>query len=351
MSVAKIKIKSIRSVNSFQIKKFLEEVNVAVNNTFESNDSVKVRDDIFGMLHSLLPLHWKILQDTYVAIEGSRIIGMVGLVPDSRSNLRWKINQLLLKPHSYDVGKILLDYVASKYGAEGVEIFLVEVNSTDNDALDLFKNACCYRKCTVNNLYKKVLSGKIPQETLMPGFRRVESADDTKLVDLYLECLTPQTKMSLAKNKTDFSFDLFESLKNHSNNVKSFNWVLEDHESKAIVAYANLITRNNSNYYIDVITSLPYADYYRDILNCMIRFVGLKNNNATIFIYTSESIQSHSKFVEIIKEFEFEHYQMSYVLVKDYWQPINERKSIASPIIIFSDGASPACNSLNMARK
>lgn len=351
MSVAKVKIKSIRSVNSFQIKKFLEEVNVAVNNTFEPEDCVKVKGDIFRMLHGFLPLHLKFLQDSYVAIEGSRVIGIVGLVPDCRSNLRWKINQLLLKPHSYDVGKILLDYVASKYGAEGVEIFLVEVDSSDDDALDLFKNACCYRKCTINNVFKYVLSGEIPQQGVIPGFRRAESSDCNKLLDLYLECLTPQTKMSLTKNPTDFSFDLFESIKNRSNNLKAYNWVLEDQESKEIVAYAHLVTRDGNNYYINMITSLPYAEYYRDILNSIIRFVGLKNSHASLFVTLSESVQSHGKFEEIVKEFEFEHHQMSYVLVKDYWQPINERKPIASPIIIFPDGASPACNSLNMVRK
>ncbi|MGD9581176.1 MAG: hypothetical protein AB7V50_07370, partial [Vampirovibrionia bacterium] len=164
MSIAKIKIKSIKSVNSFQIKKFLEEVNVAVNDSYDDSQSIKVNGGVFRILHSILPLNWKFLQEVYVAIEANKVIGLVGLVPDCRSSLRWRINQLLLKPHSYDVGKILLDYVASKYGAEGVEIFLAEVDSLDNEALDLFKNACSYRKCTVNNTYKYKLSGKIPDQ-------------------------------------------------------------------------------------------------------------------------------------------------------------------------------------------
>lgn len=351
MSVAKIKIKSIRSVNSFQIKRFLEEVNVAINNTFDVGDCVKVKCGIFRMLHVFLPLTWKFLQDTYVAIEGNKIIGIVGLVPDCRSNLRWKITQLLLKPHSYDVGKILLDYVASKYGAEGVEIFLAEVNSLDTDSIDLFKNACNYRQCTVNNVYRKSIDGELLSQSVIPNFRRVETSDNIKLEELYLECLTPQTKMSLAKNHSDFTFGLIDNLKNYSNNVKSYNWVLEDADDKSLAAYANLLTKDNKNYYINIIASLPYAEYYRDILNNLIRFVGLKNSNAMLFITSSESVQSHGKLDEILKEFDFEHLKMEYVIVKDYWQPIKERKPLASPIIIFPDSASPACNSLNMGVK
>ncbi|MGD9581565.1 MAG: hypothetical protein AB7V50_09350, partial [Vampirovibrionia bacterium] len=174
--------------------------------------------------------------------------------------------------------------------------------------------------------------------------------DSNRISELYAECLSPQTKMSLSKSPQDFRFNFLDGLKNSLENVKSFNWLLEDDEHKTALAYVHL-TINNNAYFANIIISLPHAEYYNDILNMLIRFVGLKNSNATLYVTLSESIQSHGKFVEIIKEVDFEHCKMSDVLVKDYWQPIQERKTLASPITIFPDSASPACNSLNMVRK
>ncbi|MEW5822138.1 MAG: hypothetical protein AB1782_18230 [Cyanobacteriota bacterium] len=351
MTVSKIKIRPIRLLDKNQTGKFLKEVNVAVNSSFNPDNYRQVKGDIVRKVHSYLPLNWRFLQETYVAVDNKEIIGIIGLIHDCRLKQRWKINQLLLKPHSYEVGKLLIDYIVNKYGAEGVETFLSEVDSGDTDAQDLFKNACGFRQCTVNHLYQFNLEGKLPEEVILPDIRTVSLADNAKLFDLYLECLTPQTKISLEKSVEDFSFSLTKSIKDKINGLSTESWILENPENKSAIAYATSTTTDNRVFYINIITSLPYTEYFRDILYYLARYAGLKNKNSTLLINICEAIQGHKKYAEILKDIGIPDIQTTYVLVKDYWRPLKERKPIATPIIIFPEGTSPACNSLNMVKK
>lgn len=351
MVATKIKIRPIKYIAFGQIDKFLQEVNVAVNSSFSPDNSKKVKGGLLRIFHSFLPLSWRFLQDSYVAKDNKDIIGVIGLLPDSRSKLRWKINQLLLKPNSYEVGKLLIDFIVNKYGAEGVETFITEVDSNDSDALDLFKNASGFRKCTVNTSYLFDLTKNISENSKLNEVRKVSIADSAKLHDLYLECLTPLAKISLEKTNNDFTFNFLNTLKDRLNNVASDSWIMENPEKNSAIAFATMATRDYQTFYINIITSLPYTDYFMDILNYIIKHTGCKNKEASVIITLSEAFQGHNKYAEILKKLELPVVQTNQILVKDYWRPLKERKPAASPIIMFPEGTSPACNSLNIVRK
>ena len=342
----KINIRPVKYADSRQIKLFLEEVNVAVDSTFNPENIPDFHSGLVSKFHSLLPLHWKFLQESYIALENKEVMGIVTLIPDCKSRLRWKINQILLKPNSYYAGKLLIDFIVNKYGAEGVETLLSEVDSTDIDALDLFKNACGFRQCTVNNIYVNNLEGNLSENMDINGLRRTSLSDARSLYDLYLECLTPQAKMSLDKSVSDFSFNFIDTLKNRYNGFDSYNWVLDHPDNDSLIVYANIKTRDNKVFSINIITSLPHSDLFYDVLNYLIRFAGLKNSHATVLINVCEAIQSSRKYMELLKQMQLAPVQTNYILVKDYWRPIKERKPVAAPIAIFADGGtSPACNS------
>lgn len=349
MLSSKVKIRPLKLSDSRQVEIFLEEVDVSVQSTFNLEHALKIKPDPFKMLHFYLPLQWKFMHETYLALENNEIIGLIGLVPDCKSKLRWKIDELFLKPNSYDVGKLLVDFIVNKYGAEGVENFLTEVNSTNSDALDLFKNACGFRYCTLNHTYKHTLNGKYPDRVDIANFRRVCSADNSKLYDLYLECLTPQTKMSLDKTARDFNFGIVSKITDKINGYYTTKWLLENPNNNSALALATMITNDFKTFQVYIITSLPYSEYYSTILDYITRYAGLKNMHSTLLITVSEAIQSHSKYIEILEEQKMEHVQTCNILVKDYWRPLKEARTLTTPsIILFPEGTSPACNSLNI---
>lgn len=351
MITSKIKITRNKMIYSSRIDRFLKDVEMPITPELVCESFKRVKVGPFNLLHSYMPLGVKFLQESYLALENNEVVGILSLMIDCRSKQRWKINHMFLKPNSYDVGKLLIDFIVNKYGAEGVETFLVEVDSNNTDALDLFKNGCGFRQCTLNHIYRIDPSGDMPEKVQIEGFRKALSADCSNLYDLYVECLTPQAKLSLDKSEQEYSFSFFKALNEKFRGAQTNNWVLSNPETNSALAYASLFTRDSKNYYISIMTSLPYSDYYEDILNYIIRYVYHQNSKAGIYLEVCDAIQSHSKLVELLHALEISEVQTNALLVKDYWRPLKERKPLASPVIIFPESTSPACNSLPLAKK
>lgn len=351
MIASKIKITKNKMIYSSRIDRFLKDVEVPVTPELLCESLKRVKAGPLTLLHSYLPLGIRFLQESYLALENNEVVGILSIIIDCRSRQRWKINHMFLKPNSYDVGKLLIEFIVNKYGAEGVETFLVEVDSANVDALDLFKNGCGFRQCTVKHIYCINIEGKLPEKPLIDGFRPANPSDSAKLYDLYVECLTPQAKLSLDKSEAEYSFSIFTSLKEKFRGIKTNSWVMVNSENNSALAYAGLLTRDPKVFYASIMTSLPYSEYYEDILNYLIRHVYIINPQATIYLDVSGSIQSHSRFIELLKSLEVPEIQTNYLLVKDYWRPLKERKPLASPVIIFPESTSPACNSLNIVKK
>jgi hypothetical protein len=352
MIQSSIKIRPVRITDNNRINKFFDEVDMPVVPSFVASANPRKLTSPVLKIHYYLPLGWKILQEGYVAVENDNIIGLIAIIPDSKTKLRWKIDQFYLKPNAYDVGKLLIDYIVNKYGAEGVETFIAELDEMNADAQDLFKNACGFRFCTREYTYKYPLNGEILPEVDINNFRKMNSSDTEKLYDLYIECLKPQAKISLEKDPDDFNSGISRFFRNHFNGIEIAQWVLENPENKSIVAYADIRTVDNTVSHACIFTALPYSEYYKDILNYLINYAGLKNRNAILHINLCEAIQSYSHFQDIINKLELELIKSSIILVKDYWRPLKERKPLTtSPIIIFPEGTSTAYNPVSTLKK
>jgi hypothetical protein len=347
-----IKIRPVRLTDNKQLHSFFTEVDTPVIPEYFANTTPWVLTGPLRSLHSRLPLSWKTLQEGYIAIENNTIQGLISLEPDSRSKHRWKINQLYLKPNAYDVGKLLIDYIVNKYGADGVETFITEIDALNTDAANLFQNACGFRFCTNEHIFKHDLEGTNGGINNLPQLKKFTSADSTRLYDLHLECLKPQAKVSLEKTAKDFSFNLADVLKRQAKGISQFRWVLEEPESKHFIAANSIVTFDNNVFYIYIYTALPYADYYSSLVDFCFHQVGLRNRKATAYIRVCEAIQSHSKLLNVLQERELEQVQSTILIVKDYWRPLKERKPLTtSPIIIFPEGTSTAYNPIRIVEE
>lgn len=339
------KIREIKTSDYKKIGKLFENFDIPVNCVLSFENAKRYSAFPLKKIHSHLPLKLKFLQESYVAASNKDILGLVSLMPDGTVKSRWKINQLLLEPNSYDVGKLLIDYVVSKYGAEGVESFITEVVATNADALELFKKGCGFRQCCKTHIYKLSIDNNLPDEALMPPLREMSNDDISKVADLFNDALTPQTRVSLSKTPDDFYYSLYDKLTDNVVKIDSKRWVIEDPSTKNIIAFVIINTRDNNLFYLSAFVSMPYAEYYYDILNFAIRYAGLKNRNASLFINVSEAVNSTKKYLELLNESDAEHIETFDLLVKDFWKPQKEPKSLASPVLIFSDiSSSPACN-------
>ncbi|MFH0702094.1 MAG: GNAT family N-acetyltransferase, partial [bacterium] len=277
------KIHRLKLTDIQKIKEMMEYVKpgVASNIFFEGKFTLFPVD----ILHDLLPINKKFLQECYVASKDKELLGLIGLIPDGKQKTRWKINRLVLDTNAYEVGKQLIDYVVNKYGGAGVETFITAIDENYAEAIALFKNACGFRSYTKIHIWEKdnPKVEKLSQDLQL--LREVKSFDARNLYELDQESLFPQFRTSLTKNISDFKFGLESQLINSFRNLKVKRFVLDNPARNAIEGYIWINSRDNKNFWVDIVLSLAYQDYYEDLLNYVIKYINKQNQNIKLYIY------------------------------------------------------------------
>jgi len=335
------KIKRLNSSDIRKIQEMVEYIQPGISpNIFSEENFVLFPID---MLHSLLPSNLKFLQESYVAKENRNLLGLISLIPEGRSKTRWKINRLVLNINAYEVGKQLIDYVVNKYGGSGVETFITTINENYHEAIDLFKNACGFRSCTQVHIWENE-NPEIKDFKNIPQLRNFKPSDSKLLQELEEQCIFPHFRPSLCRSVSDFNFGLKNRLLDFFKGYSVKRWVLDNPSQNSIEGYTVIMSMDGMSYWIDIMLSLAYQEYYEDLLNYACKFAKSINPNAKIYVNLRKYYQSNKKLNEVLINQNFQQTCSFQVLVKDYWKvtPVDEGKK--SPIIIFPDITSPACN-------
>ncbi len=337
-----IKIVSIRQSDIKKIVKMIEYVAPGISPEMIGNKNFIHFP--FNILHKILPLHMKFLEECYVAIENDEPLGLISLAPDGHIRTRWKINRLVLGINAYDVGKQLIDYVVNKYGGDGVETFITVINENYPEAIALFKNACSFRNYSKINIweYEGIYNKDTKAKT---GFlRKAENFDAQKLFELDSEAIFPHLRTFLAKTVNDFKIDIKSRLINKFKGYKAEKYVLDNPGNNTIEALLSIFTADNKHFWVDITLSLAYQDYYEDVADFAIKKIKSQNRDAKIYIGIKDYHQIKKHMTDVFSAHNFKLCGDFQVLVKDYWMPINDYKDKKVPAIIFPDMTSPACN-------
>jgi len=105
-------------------------------------------------INHLLPLRLKFANESYIALVDNKKSALVTLDKDSKSHTRFKITKLILEQFSASVAPQLINYVISKYRAQGATSFYVVVDEKQADLLNIFKNEINFRACGFEYLFK-----------------------------------------------------------------------------------------------------------------------------------------------------------------------------------------------------
>jgi|GEM_PF-423788 len=303
-----------------------------------------------NLIHDLLPVNLKFLQESYVAVEKNEVLGLISLTPDTRQKTRWRINKLILNVNAYEVGKQLIDFVVNKYGGAGVETFITILNETSAEAIALFKNNCGFRSCTQIHVFEK--DNLQFNKDLYLNFnllRDAKPSDAENLKEFDQQSIFPQYRISLINSKSDFKVGLKSNLANKIAGYKTKKFVFEDPAKNVIEGYVNVTTKDGKYYWADVVLSLAFQNYYEDIVNYIVSYVQNKSEDAKLSIYLRKYYQSSEKLSESLTNLNFTINQRYQVLVKDYWKATKAPSELKkSPIIIFPEIRNPACSVIDI---
>jgi hypothetical protein len=295
-----------------------------------------------NFFHSALPLHWKFLQESYVAVEKNEPLGLISLVPDGNTRTRWKINRLVLGIEAYDVGKQLIDYVVNKYGGAGVERFLTTIDENSPEAIALFKKECFFRQFSKINIWEHESSA--PAAIMPEALRGAVPADASKLFELDKDAILPHLRSSLVKTTDDFRFDLARKLSDTFKGYKACRYVLDNAGNNTLEGFLSMTTADSKHFWVDITLSLAYMQYYEELLGFTLGKIKSSIPDAKIYIGVKDYHQASTHMTDVLTSHKFKQCGNFQILVKDYWKPIREYKENTVPAIIFPDMTSPACN-------
>ena len=295
----------------------------------------------------ILPLRFRHYSESYLAInEQNEVKAFLTISPVNGNFRKWFIKRLFLSHNSYDDGKQLIDYVVSKFGAAGADTFCVLTDESDENSAVLFSKMCGFRLCSREVLWKLNEPLKLESSVKKNDFSLFKNSDSKEVAELFNNSVFPHFKYSLECEKEEFHESLFKGL---SKNL-SYKFVLRD--ENGIFSYTELLSYDNKNWIIDIITSKQYEDSYLNILKALISMLKNRSRNINIYVKNRNYMSSAKLYEEFLTSNNFRKYEIKMLLVKDFYKPVKENEGIVNPAIILNElPGNPAFTKFNSIHK
>ena len=271
-------------------------------------------------INHLLPLRVKFANESYIALVDNKKTALITLDKDSKSHTRFKITKLFLEEYSTSVAIQLVNYVISKYRAQGANSFYVVVDEKQADLLNIFKNEMNFRACGFEYLYK-INSINTTQQIFLSPFKKERTSE---ICNFYNDNINSFNKMLFSRQNYQFS-----------NNFEKYVFYNDD-ESK-ILGYFEVATKNNQDFYINFSIDFAYNIYIIDAIKFIYTKLKRKYKNFNLYIKVKDYFMNSKELLAILNENNIEFISKSQILAKDYYKEIKENNLFKNAKIIFND--------------
>ncbi len=287
----------------------------------------------FNMINRLLPLGLKFAPDAYVAIENNKICGLIIIKPQEKNPQSWRISKLFLDENAYDVGRQLVSFVITKYGAMGANTFTVKIDENHEELLELFSKGCGFRVCASEQLWK-MNEIRLSSSSLDKGFfRPFKNSDASVAASIYNELIFPHFRYSLAKTPAEFENVICSGL----HKTCFFRYVIEDRSKHAIKGYFSIQTDDNENFILNVDLVSAFDNYLCDVINFAISQILMRKKHFNLYFRNKKYQVNGTKTEKFLIDNGFKNVKNQIVLVKDYYKRIQEDERYSKPAIAFSE--------------
>ena len=119
-----------------------------------------------------------------------------------------------------------------------------------------------------------------------------------------------------------------------SNNCQKY---IFSEENDKILAYFEVATKNNLDFYINFSIDFAYNVYLIDAIKIIYAKIKQKNKNANLYIKVKDYFMNSKELIAILNENNMEFVSKSKILAKDYYKAIKENDILKNAKIVFSD--------------
>lgn len=323
------KIRAYNFLDSYEIKKMVSLI--------QGNAQVYAKRTLpllpLDLIHRFLPISLKFLPEAFVSIEEKKIIGLISLKPNKGNWHKWKISRLFLYDNSYYAGVQLVDYVISTYGARGVNTFIVNIESSQEEVLQLFSKGCGFKFCSFEQLWQMKsirIKGQLSENI---HIRPLKNSDTKAVCDIYNEEIYSQFRNSLCKSPNEFKESFFKGIEE----ITSLKYVIENSETSEITGLIIIKTEDNFNYLVELSLSSFHDADFNDLLTFATLKISKRCKNYNLFVINKKYKQNSIMFENYLSENNFELKQTQSVLVKDYFKNVESSENITIGAICFTN--------------
>ena len=305
----------IRRLNCFDALKIKKMVSYLDNNEKFSHD---ITAEAFRTIHSMLPLKYKFLSESYVLLEDDEILGLISIAPTRGNPFKIDIGRLIFKQNMYEIGKQLVEFVIAKYGAKGAISFHVTVDQCHDELLNLFMNGCGFRHCSYKNLWK--LDNFVPESQNIAPFRNFQNSDSKYVANLYNSELKNLYRPTLERLDSEYNDPLLHGI----SDIYKNKYVLEEPVKGQIIAYLSITTSDNFNFIIDMSLNDAYNIQYDEVINFALNSIKSKKSEFCAFLKHRQYTINADIFEEYLHKRNLNCIQTQCVLTKDFYKQIKE---------------------------
>jgi len=324
----------IRKLLPFDTKKIKNMISFLGNDEAEKFMR-RVLDTSCDLFHYWLPLEMKFKTESYVLVENGELLGMISVKPTYGNPYKLNITRLMFKKDYLAAGKQLVEFILARYGAKGVQTFIVSIDDSHDELLNLFNNGCGFRNCSCEQLWRVNLQD-IQDNISQPNFRLFKNTDAQAAAMLYNDTVITHFKPSMLKTKNEYFDTPFKGLKDGL----KWNYVQEDRNLHTLAAYFSIQSLDFTNYIIDITSSIGISLDYDSILNFAQNEIKKRVKNYTIFVKTKQYTEDTKMLEEYLNNKQFSCVQTQNILVKDFYKLIKQ-PSESNEIVLFAETTKP----------
>lgn len=304
---------------AFLDKKKLKKLNSFVESELNLSVFYNFPIDFF---HNLLPFKLKFLDESFVALENKEVKGLITI--NKVGDKRVKIKRLLLDENSFEIGKILVNYVVQIYSGKGSESFYVVAEKSNTPLITMFKEGCGFKEYAEEIVYK-IKNKNIDNDDMnFSHIRKMKFSDIKEMRENADNLISGYKKQIFSKSEKEFK-KLFIQYKEKY--VVTF-------ENGKIIGYFTINPLNKSDYLLDFVIGQGFEGYAVDIIKYAQVKLSKKKNFKNLFFKLKSYYSNYRELSEIFN-IEYEYVLENIVLIKDFY--IAQKQEFKFEQMIFND--------------
>ncbi|MDO5438305.1 MAG: hypothetical protein Q4F80_08930 [bacterium] len=280
-------------------------------------------------LHHFLPFKFKFLNESFVAIENKKIIGLITV--NKAGEKRLKISRLLLEENSLEIGKLLVNCTMTLFLSKGAESFYVVIDKMNTPLILMFKEGLGFQS------YAKEIVYKIEKKDSILGFdeinfdhiRKMRPSDIKNVSNLINGTMQGYKRPTFKKTPSDIKKNFLFAPE---------QYIICGSIKELPIGYFTILESKKSEFLLEFVIDKGYEGYVSDIIKFTFLKLSKKKKFKTLFVKLKSYYTNFDELKEILN-MEYAPAFENEILVKDFM--VAKKQEFTYERMIFND-ATPA---------